>query len=124
MKTLREMIDIVEGIQVGWQDSEDTVIPDGLGLIQIGDRVDDKGEIVETMMNYFNSKVSNYDNGLVFGIRIKNDEIYEFDYEVNRSGKFVGDFKNRDTVKELFATRVSKYLSNFTRKIMENKIIQ
>ena len=107
----------------GWQDPDITVLPNNFGRIILGKRLDQACLIVEIQILYYNEKINpDYDNDsyLVYGIRVKNNIIYEYDFQFNRVIKNVGQYQTYEETIKLFSQGISKYLNFNIGESMSN----
>jgi len=113
---IKEIVENMDCVP-GWQSPEIHRAPGNFGVIEIGRRLDDNCQIVEIMMNYYNKQISNNPDGLVYGIRLNDRGIMEFDK----------NFPNGNNIKipgnkigERFNDMVSQHLTSALRGLLEN----
>ena len=113
---IREITESVD-CEPGWQESQNHRLPGNLGVVEIGHRLDEKCQIVETMMNYYNKRISNKSDGFVYGIRLNDRGIMEFDKNFPE-GNNIQIPGNK--IKERFDNVVGQHLTAAARGLLEN----
>ena len=115
------MIDIIVESESGWQDPSHHRLPNGNGLIEIGERIDDSGDVVEVMMNYYNNNISAEDDGFVYGLRIKDNYVWEYKHLSSPPRRPIGMASDYSLTKNKFDSEVRKFIDTLKEgKFMEN----
>jgi hypothetical protein len=107
----------------GWQGRDITVLPGNLGSIIIGKRLSESCDVVEVQLLYYNKNINidvEGDKNLVYGIRIKNNRIIEYDHQMHPTGKDIGKIDSISNIQEYFSRKVSEYLNNIIEESMNN----
>ena len=106
----------------GWQDPQIKVLPNNLGRIVIGIRLDEDCKVVEFKYLYYGFSSNNLVDGVTYGIVIKNNTVYEYDSTDSMTGKIIKDLKIENVI-NYFLSKVSNKMNNIEESKNKQELI-